>query len=452
MFKERQKKLIHDIQQAHPSSSGLIILFAGFENHSYKFYQESSFYYLTGIEEPGVVLTLDFNGTSTLYIPRYKQARSQWMAHAIEKETSHAQRHGVTAIEYLGEEVNGYQFSPLFSQQEYAHVITALKKIIHTKNTIFTLMPNNQRDYVEQQLVLMRLETMVPEIKKHVIDISPLVARMRRKKSGQEIIALRKAIEITLMAQQAAAYAIADGASEMEIQAGIEYMFTESGASCAFPSIVASGKNSTVLHYHGSRNKQMRDGELVVVDIGARFDYYCADITRTFPVSGVFNSRQRVVYECVLEAHRVAARAMKPGMWINNKEKPDMSLYHIALAVLTKHGYANYFNHGIGHFLGIDVHDVGTYTEPLQDGDVITIEPGIYIPQESIGIRIEDDYLVTSNGAVCLSKELPQPSAALEDMMSHDEEDEERSSNNSLHTSQLSQHERIPAHLDVVER
>ncbi|HSW74009.1 MAG TPA: M24 family metallopeptidase, partial [Candidatus Limnocylindria bacterium] len=262
-----------------------------------------------------------------------------------------------------------------------------------------------------------RIKQFLPALKvEHIIDVSKEVAILRRKKDKHEIGVMYKAIEVTMLAQEAAAHTIADGVAECEVQGSLEYIFTCSGARTAFPSIVGSGKNSTVLHYVENKDT-LRDGGLVVVDIGAEYDYYCADLTRTYPVSGVFTPRQREIYNLVLDTQAYVASIAKPGMWLSNKEKPDQSLNHLAKKYLDERGYGQYFFHGIGHFLGLDVHDVGDHSRPLQEGDVITIEPGIYIAKEELGIRIEDDYWVVSDGVICLSENLPKQADEIEAMM-----------------------------------
>ncbi|QQR63393.1 M24 family metallopeptidase [bacterium] len=206
------------------------------------------------------------------------------------------------------------------------------------------------------------------------------------------------------------------GIGEAEVHGNIAYVMYGSNATEAFASIVGSGFNSTVLHYH-KNNDQLKTGELVVVDIGAEKDMYCADLTRTYPVSGRFSARQKVVYELVLETQEYIASIAKPGMYLKNNSHHDQSLHHLAKAFLAKAGYEQYFPHGIGHYLGLDVHDVGSYQEPLQEGDVFTIEPGIYIPEEALGVRIEDDYWLTPKGAVCLSEGLPKTVAEVQQAM-----------------------------------
>jgi len=170
------------------------------------------------------------------------------------------------------------------------------------------------------------------------------------------------------------------------------------------------------LHYTVN-DDEMKDGDLVVVDIGAEYDYYCADLTRTYPVSGTFTKRQRELYNIVLETQKYIASIAKPGYWLKNNNELDKSLHHLAVKYLAERGYDQYFTHGIGHYLGLDVHDVGDYSTPLQEGDVITIEPGVYIPEEQIGIRIEDDYWIVDDGVVCLSEALPKHPDEIEAMV-----------------------------------
>jgi Xaa-Pro aminopeptidase len=227
-----------------------------------------------------------------------------------------------------------------------------------------------------------------------------------------------------VLAQEAAARSIEQDQLECEVQASLEYIFTASGASAAFPSIVGSGKNSTILHYTVN-SALLKNGDLVVVDIGAQYNQYCADITRTYPVSGSFTKRQREIYTIVLETQEYIAELAKPGYWLNNKNHPEKSLHHLAKAYLAKRGgYDKYMPHGIGHYLGLDVHDVGDYSRPLQEGDVFTIEPGIYIPAENIGVRIEDDYWMVKDGVVCLTEQLVKKPEDIEALMSATEDDD----------------------------
>ena len=413
----RRKDLIEEVKQKHAQTeNGVIVLFAGFEHDCRSFHQENTFYYFTGITEPGVVLTLDLQGNSTLFIPNCMENRKKWMFSPVELTQKNASALGINTITELGESCTGYMLHPFFPKNEYTHLIKRLQNLVAENKTVFTLSPKNAHEYIESRLVLERLRSFIPGMDKAIVDISSIVAAMRRKKDMCEIEQLYKAIEVTALAHEAAASAIEDGMTECEVQASLEYIMTSSCASPAFPSIVASGKNGTILHYTVN-DGEMKDGDLVVVDIGAKYNYYCADLTRTYPVSGTFTKRQRELYSLVLETQEYIASIAKPGYWLKNNNELDKSLHHLAVKYLAERGYDQYFTHGIGHYLGLDVHDVGDYSIPLQEGDVITIEPGVYIPEEQIGIRIEDDYWIVDDGVVCLSEALPKHPDEIEAMV-----------------------------------
>lgn len=417
IYKNRRDLLLQRIRSEYPSKKGALVLFAGFEHDAAPFRQEGFFFYLTGITEPGVVLFVEFDGKTTLFTPNCGDERAKWVKEPIPLKPENADELGVDFVKPLGAQCVSYSFHPFFPQAEYDHLLADLAAVVGRGESIFTLAPNDQRSCVEQRLLLKRLEEFVPKITGSVVDVLPIVAHMRRIKSQDEIEHLYKAIEITALAQEAAAHAIADGVRECEVQAGLEYIITGSASRTTFPSIVATGKNATILHYNINRDTLI-DGDLVVVDCGAEYDYYCADITRTYPVSGKFTPRQKELYTIVLETQEYIASIAKPGMWISNKEKPEQSLNHLAKKFLKDKGdYDQYMPHGIGHFLGIDVHDVGDGSRPLEEGDVITIEPGVYIPQECVGIRIEDDYWIVKDGAVCLSEDIPKSIKEIESLV-----------------------------------
>ena len=251
-----------------------------------------------------------------------------------------------------------------------------------------------------------------------IVDVAPVIAELRKVKSAAEIALLQKAIDITGEAQAEVARTSRPGAYEYEVQGALEYVFTRNGAERpGFPSIVGSGINSTVLHYNTNR-KRIDAGDLIVVDIGAEYSYYTADITRTFPASGRFTRRQRDIYQLVLDAQRAAEKAYKHGTSIHQLTRAAFDVMRASpLRDSRGNTLERYFIHGLGHWLGMDVHDVGGYSD-LPVGSVFTIEPGIYIPEEGIGVRIEDDYLVTENGLVKLSRNIPSEPDEIEQMMS----------------------------------
>lgn len=411
IYNKRRSNLI-ELIKAEYKCPGLVLLFANFEQDGRSFLQESNFVYLTGLNEPGVVMTANLDGKTELYISDTNDLRSKWISGALTVEM--ASKLGVEEIKHLGGKIAGYESSLFILESNYVNLIHVISQAVSTGGKIFTVNKNK----LEQTFVLDQLCNFVPGLKNALVDVSDLIASLRRIKSDMEIDYLCQAVDVTGMAQEAAAQSISAGALECEVQASIEFVMTAAGSRTAFPSIVGSGKNSTILHYV-QNDAVLQKNDVVVVDIGARCQNYCADITRTYPVSGKFTKRQREIYELVLETQEYISEKAHPGIWIVNKDNPEKSLLHLAREFLRKKGdYDQYFIHGIGHYLGIDVHDVGSYATPLQDGDVITIEPGIYIPAENLGVRIEDNYLITAKGAICLSDQIAKQIDEVERLVS----------------------------------
>ncbi|MGH7531252.1 MAG: aminopeptidase P family protein [Gemmatimonadales bacterium] len=250
-----------------------------------------------------------------------------------------------------------------------------------------------------------------------VRNVLPLVDSMRVVKDGDEIARLRTAIDITVAGHVALMRAARPGMYEYELEAVLEQGFRRHGADrLGYPSIVGSGPNGTTLHYDVNR-RRTQDGDVVVVDAGAEWGQYTADITRTFPVNGRFTARQKAVYDLVLATQQAAFDAVRPGITLRQLEG-------IARRYMREHSGAvcgertcdAYFIHGLGHPIGMDVHDVGQ-GRPLEPGSVITIEPGIYLPAEGLGVRIEDDVLVTARGGEWLSAGAPRTTEAIERLM-----------------------------------
>ncbi len=414
MFKNRRQNLVNLIISKYPEvKNGIILIFGGFEKSGQRFRQESSFFYFSGINEPATVALVKLDGQSDLYIPN-SSTRANWVESTIDLDK--AKKLGFDNLQELGSPIRGYELHPFFTEQEYKNLISTIEQTIKSGGKIFALNPKNQHEYFEQRFILDRINHFISGFLNSVIDISQLIAQLRRKKSKEEIEKLYKAVGVTIDGQDAAISLIGKDKFEYEVQAGIEYTFIASNSGIAFPSIVGSGPNSTVLHYN-SNSRQMKNGDLVVVDIGAEFEHYCGDITRTYPVSGRFTKRQREIYDLVLECQQYIEMLAKPGMWLSNKDRPEESLNHLAREFFKERGYDQYFLHGLGHFLGLDVHDVGDYSEPLQVGDVITIEPGLYIAQEQLGVRIEDNYWIVEDGVVCLSEHLPKDADEIEKLV-----------------------------------
>jgi Xaa-Pro aminopeptidase len=244
-------------------------------------------------------------------------------------------------------------------------------------------------------------------------DVETVVARLRMTKSEAELTLIRRSIDATMAAHRAAWERMAPGLHEYQIAATMSAVYFDAGcARHAYGPIVGSGPNSVILHY--DRNSRRFDaGELVLMDVGAECDRYAADITRTVPASERFSERQREIYRIVLGAQEAVIAAVKPGMSLG--KSGSNSLYRVAVDYIDSHGtdqngdsLSKYFTHGIGHHIGLDVHDAADPSVALAPGMVITVEPGVYIPEENIGIRIEDMVLVTEDGAEVLTSDLPK--------------------------------------------
>lgn len=251
-----------------------------------------------------------------------------------------------------------------------------------------------------------------------VRNIRPVLDTLRVVKDAAEVSRLRHAIDITVEAQRAAMRAAEPGQYEYQLEAVIEYTFRSLGADrVGFPSIVGSGPNSTTLHYDVNR-RRIAAGDLVVIDIGAEYGQYTADVTRTVPVNGAFTERQKAVYRLVLGAQQAAIDAVRPGVTVGELNRIARSYIDAHSGDLCGAQSCNrFFIHGLSHWLGMRVHDVGDYSMPLEPGMVLTIEPGIYIADEQLGVRIEDDILVTETGGELLSDGAPRAAEQIEALM-----------------------------------
>ncbi|MFN8008052.1 MAG: Xaa-Pro peptidase family protein [Terriglobia bacterium] len=367
---------------------------------------KKDFYYLTGFSEPGAILVLSPNSPEqkeTLFVPLRNPDQERWTGPRLEA--------GSDAEKLLGMErvltTNRFQ--------------SELARLCASERNIYTIIPTHPQEgnpsFEEAQVE--RLKKLFPY--SQINNAGSQIASLRVQKSTAEIQLIRHAIEITLAGQRAAASVIADRRYEYEVEAAAEFEFLRRGAARpAYPSIVGSGPNSCILHYDKNR-RMMNEGELVVVDAGAEYEEYAADITRTYPVGGKFTPRQREIYDIVLGAQEAALKQVKAGVQMGKGGPIHMAAFDF----INSHGrdrqgnsLGRYFIHGTSHHLGLDVHDVVSQTNrTLEPGMVITIEPGVYIPEENLGIRIEDDVLVTKSGYELLSQDLPRKAEEIERLM-----------------------------------
>ncbi len=353
------------------------------------FFQEANFYYLSGWTEPGAILAITPD-SDILFIPGRNPERERWTGFAVDPSSEEAPRKS--------------GFANVRPAERFEAV---LPEIVRDTGKVYTLL---DQPYAE------KLRTLLPL--REFGDAAAEIARLRMTKSVAEVDLIRRATDITVDAHRAAWSRMRPGLREYQLAATMANVYMEAGCRRpAYAPIVGSGPNSVILHYN--RNSRRFDsGEVVLMDVGAECDYYATDVTRTVPAGGEFTERQRELYEIVLGAQRAVLAAVKPGMTLA-RHGPD-SLYRIACDFFNEHkdsegnGLCRYFTHGIGHHVGLDVHDPYDKSRPLAPGMVITVEPGLYLPEESIGIRIEDIVLVTGEGAEVLSLGLPKEPAAIE--------------------------------------
>ncbi len=378
VYAERRGKLLSQVD-------GPVVL-AGYtgreeESQTYIFAQEDNFYYLTAHNEEGAALLL---------VPERAN-------------------HGANAKAWDG-------------PREILFLPPADRRRPDIFPNFYTILPYQKElgGYPHEKEWTGWLAQAAPQVKLN--DVRAAIGAMRQKKSPGEIAFLAKAVDASVDAHLEAMKMMRPGLYEYQVAAKMVYIHSMEGCEAeAYAPIVGAGFNSTSLHYD-QLSKKIEDGDIVVLDVGAQFSGYAADITRTLPANGKFTPRQREIYEIVLGAQNAAIAALKPGMTF--ARKGPNSLWQIAYDYINSHGkdkegrsLGPYFIHGLGHHIGLDVHDAGDPSRPLEPSMVVTIEPGIYIPEENLGVRIEDDFLVTETGYKMLSDKLPRSVEEIEKIM-----------------------------------
>ena len=374
--------------------NAMMILFAGkdireSEDQSYEFCINRNFYYLTGVNEQNDILVMikENNSLHTIiFINEYDELFAKWNGRKMFKEEV-AELSGISDIRYLA---------------EFNNFLTENK----TKYSLYMdIKPNLYTEPLGENFKLLsELEGI------DVKDCYEFIAKCRTVKQPEEIEEIKKAIAITNKGIKALMENIKPGMYEYQVESYFDQQIKFNGSSgIAFKTIAASGENGCVLHYH-TNNTKIKDNDLVLFDLGAEYNLYKSDITRTIPANGKFTERQKVIYNIVLGGQKLVFENIKPGISpveLNNIliEYFKVELKKIGL-IEKDEDVKKYYFHGVSHHLGLDTHDVCARGEKLTPGCVITVEPGLYIAEEGIGIRIEDDALVTENGAINLSSEI----------------------------------------------
>jgi Xaa-Pro aminopeptidase len=392
----------------------------GMEYESWR--QDEDFYYLTGWNEPGGVLLVEAALApdayrEILFLPLRNPRFEKYVGEQLDPKNPGAARiAGVDEVRPLTEllaELAGILVPTTGTSTSPRPSHLAIKPSdVRAKNTL--------------ELLGSAINSALPPPN----DLAAMTAEQRMTKSAGELALLKKAAEASVEAHKAAFKAIEPGVSERTIEGLIDYKLKVSGCERpAYPSIVGSGANSTVLHYMGGESI-MKAGDLVVIDAAGEYSMYASDITRTLPVNGHFTARQREIYDIVLGAQQAAITSFVSGksyMRERTDRKDPNSLNNVAFDYVNTHGkgphgepLGQYWLHGLGHSVGINVHDPYNYSKPFGPGSVFTLEPGIYIPEEKIGIRIEDIFYVDSNGKlVSLTSALPHTADEVEAAMKH---------------------------------
>ena len=389
--------------------------------HEYR--QDSDLFYLTGFAEPGTVVVLDA-----------KEGKSTWFVRPRDKdrETWDGPRFGVDGVkEHFGAD-------EAFTIDKLAEELPKLlgnRRRLYYRLGVNRAMDDKVLEAVDRARARARLGLTFPI---EIVDPGSVIHEMRLFKASEDLEAMRRAADITAQAHLAAIARTKPGMHEYQVEALLLETFRAHGSERpAYGSIVGSGANATILHYRAN-NRRMNDGELLLIDAGCEYDYYAADVTRTFPVGGTFSKEQEAIYDLVLEAQEAGIRKARPGATLEDVHGACVDVITRGLVrlgllqgdaeqLVKDEAYKPFFMHKTSHWLGMDVHDVGSYhaggrARPLEPGMVLTVEPGIYIAADydkvpasfrGIGVRIEDDIAVTDGDPENLTQAIPKTVADL---------------------------------------
>jgi Xaa-Pro aminopeptidase len=443
-------------------SNSILIVFSTPEKNKtndvdYPYRQQNNLYYLTGITQPDTTLVL-FPGNSKrkefLFISDRDPRRESWTG----KILSHDEAKAISGIENVYSnkqwetfvdsvlQGNGFDVDRYNPSHEYDEFFDVLRKGDARVYLVFEKRPGLNGDLTPEYVFANKLKERFFNVS--VKDAWPTLLHMRQVKSEYETKMLHRAVDISCDAHLAAWKAAKPGLWEYQMQSALEAVYKSNNAEWGYPSIVASGPNATTLHYEASQ-RQMQSGDLLLIDAGAEYNYYTADVTRTFPINGKFTPEQAAIYQIVLDAQEACFKMARPGVKLPDVHLKSVEVIKEGLKKLglitdtTGDQYKMFYLHGVGHWLGLDVHDAGERWRPAEPGTVFTLEPGIYIRADAldnlektpenqkliaairpafekyknIGVRIEDDVLITKTGYENLSAKLPRKIEDIENFL-----------------------------------
>ena len=409
-FKNNRAELLKRIKD-----NSIVVLFAGnapkkTADESYQFTPNRNFYYSTGVsEESHILLMSKINGIekSTLFIKDIDEELERWNGKSIRKEEA-SEISGVDEVKF-NSQFDGEIHRLLFLKEEVNLYLDLERDRIISSSSIANEFAKNMVSKYPQVMIK---------------NIFSIFGELRLVKSEEEIDNIRKAISITIEGIEALMKNAKAGMKEYELEAYFDFVCKSNGVKdLAFKTIAAAGKNAATLHYVAN-DAQLNDGDLIQFDLGAQYKFYNADISRAFPVNGKFTDRQKDVYNAVLKVNEEIINSIKPGITFKevNKKATDLIAEEcIRLGLIKdKSEVSKYYFHSIGHSLGLDTHDLETPNRDItfKEGVVYTVEPGIYIEEENIGIRIEDDILVTKDGIINLTSAMIKTVEEIESFMS----------------------------------
>lgn len=364
----------------------------------FPFEPNRNFYYMTGIDKPHIIYTAFKNGEKIeeiLFIERYDELKAKWDGRALNEEEV-IKISGVEKVKFL-DEFEAYVSNILFR---------------YSIENLYLDLENRYLDDSRESFKYSKIfKNNYPYI--NIKNIYDIIGEQRLIKTEEEVLNIKSALKITKSGIENILKNAKPNVMEYELEACFDYEIKKCGSKDkAFNTIIASGKNATILHY-GENNCKVEDGYLVLIDLGATYKYYNSDISRTFPINGKFTDRQKLFYNIVLDTQKKVIEAIKPGLPFKRLNEIVIENYETELMkiglIKNKEEVSKYYYHGVSHYLGLDTHDVSRelLTDGgLKEGMVITVEPGLYIAEEGIGIRIEDDILVTKTGYENLSKDI----------------------------------------------
>lgn len=398
----------------------------------YRFRQDSDFFYLTGFPEPDAIAVISPSNKKAPYI-LFVRPRDP------EMEIWNGRREGTEGAK------KNYGASRAYPIDEFEKRMPALlngKEKLYYRFGVDDKLDRLILQYLSVQR-FRRLKTPYPP--HTIIDPTLIIGEMRLHKTPEEIEIMRRSCEIAAEAHIQAMKSVKPGMTEAQVEAIIEHTFRMLGASApAYNSIVGSGANATILHYV-ENSAVLKDGDLILIDAGCEYKGYASDITRTFPINGRFTKAQREIYDVVLEVQLECIKATRKGVTVQQRQELSIELLTEGMKrlgllkgntkkLIKEKAYEKYYMHGVGHYLGLDVHDAGRYfldqeatrSRPFEPGMVLTVEPGIYVQPDDkdapakyrgIGVRIEDDVLVTEEGNEILTSKVPKDPEAIEELM-----------------------------------